>query len=72
MILGQETELKYFNKNDFIDNYIFVMVGDKITSLIRQTTNAQPIKFLIGYGLTPEESSQSDFFFEFQTLLINL
>lgn len=72
VLLLQEPEQKYFNKNDFIDNYLFVMNADKITMLIRQTTNAQPIRFLTGYGVTPEETAQAEFFCEFQTLLTNL
>lgn len=72
-MLIHENEQKYFNKSDSVDNYVFVMNHDKIVMLLRQSTNAQPIKYLIGYGVNfEEEPKKNDYFCEFETLLANL
>lgn len=55
VLLFRDQNNKHFSKNDTVDNYIFVMQDDKIVSFIKQKTNSQSIKYLVGYDikLTP-------------------
>jgi hypothetical protein len=52
-----------FRKHDFNDNYLIIIKGDKIVRLIRQTTAASSIKFLVGYGVDLDKVNTDDSFF---------
>ena len=73
VLLFRDQNNKYFNKNDTVDNYIFVMQDDKLVSFIKQKTNSQSIKYLFGYDikLTPQ-LKKNDFFCEFEVIIPQL
>lgn len=73
VLLFRDQNNKYFSKNDTVDNYIFVMQDEKIVSFLKQKTNSQSIKYLVGYDikLSPE-LKKNDFFCEFEQIISQL
>jgi hypothetical protein len=53
VLLFRDQHHKYFSKNDTVDNYVFLIYEDKVISLLKQRTNCQLIKYLVGYGIKP-------------------
>lgn len=65
VLLVSSQDEKWFGKHHRIDHYFVVMKVDKITMLIRQTTDLRSIKYLVGYGVEKEVFGKNDSFCEF-------
>ena len=73
ILLLHEDEIKYFNKNDYQDNYIIVMFEDRIVGLMKQIINVMSGKYFYGYDVQISDDLKKNYYFcEVDILLSNL